>query len=220
MTTRSNLLPPRSSTPFFRRPSLSNSLSSHSSHSTCSSSSSSDSDSSSSSSSNYPRRTSWSSTSSSSTPFPTASSSTPLPSTPPSVKRSDLKLSLTYLRARQSLLSSSYETLSISLRTLSTLLPSSNSKDAWESIGVFIPILERFVRDLREVLGGDEKGSKEYRKKLGKEDAKALVGLRQRWVGGGSTQGKGKSRGKEKEKELDWVKRVEELVANVSRRSS
>ncbi|GAA5833367.1 hypothetical protein JCM5353_008429 [Sporobolomyces roseus] len=227
MTTPLNLLPPRSSTPFFRRPSLSNSLSSTRSSSSSSSSSSQDSDPDldSDSSLDYPQRTSLnrhSSQSSTESTFPTTSTTSSLPqlsSTSPSsssssIKRSDLKLSLTYLRARQSLTSSSYESLSTSLRTLSSLLPNSSSREAWESIGVFVPILERFVRDLRGTLGREEKASKEYRKGLNKDDAKALVGLRQRWVGGNATEGKGKRAIKEKDAGLDWAQRVQELVKN------
>jgi len=75
------------------------------------------------------------------------------------------------------------------------------------------------VRDLRGTLGREEKASKEYRRGLNKDDAKALVGLRQRWVGGHAAEGKGKRAIKEKDTGLDWAQRVEELVKNVSIRN-
>jgi hypothetical protein len=66
------------------------------------------------------------------------------------------------------------------------------------------------ARSLELELGSEEK-SREWRKSLGREDAKALVGLRQRWATGGG-KGKGREMGEA------WVERVAELVRLVSLR--
>ncbi|ORY91734.1 hypothetical protein BCR35DRAFT_299039 [Leucosporidium creatinivorum] len=131
---------------------------------------------------------------------------TALPTTPgTSQPRSHLKLSLALLRVRQSLSPSytSFDALATALKSLSASLP---PPPAISTLGVFIPILERLSRDLEDMLGEEEKGSREWRRGLGKEDAKALVGLRQRW--GGTGKGKQKDGG-----ELDWVGAVRALVA-------
>ncbi|GAA5821879.1 hypothetical protein JCM11251_004757 [Rhodosporidiobolus azoricus] len=129
--------------------------------------------------------------------------------------RSNLKLSLAVLRARQSLATQSYEALAGALKSLSAALPPlstfsypSNSANGDTPLGVFIPILQRLAKDVRESLAGDEKG-REFRRKLGKEDAKALVALRQRWSGSGKDS---VGKGKVKETDGDWVPLVDELV--------
>ncbi|GAA5892895.1 uncharacterized protein JCM6883_007506 [Sporobolomyces salmoneus] len=233
----STLLPPRSSTPFFRRStSFASASSFNSSSSSLSSHASTDSDddtesdqddeseywSSSGASSSSFRFGSPQSTARRNLPLPPISSSSSNPKLPTTQavasstsSRSALKLSLSYLRARQSLVSESYDSLASSLRTLSSLLPSNSS--SWESsIAVFIPILERFSRDLDAALRKEGTGSREYRRKtMGKEDAKALIALRQKWTrlqgSGGGERGKGKA--KEKESELEWIEYVREKVA-------
>ncbi|GAA5870188.1 hypothetical protein JCM8547_006912 [Rhodosporidiobolus lusitaniae] len=123
--------------------------------------------------------------------------------------RSNLKLSLAVLRARQSLASQSYEALAGALKSLSAALPPVSSlalpaNGGDNPLGVFVPILHRLAKDVMASVAGEEKG-REFRKKLGKEDAKALVALKQRWSGGG--------KGKGKEQDADWVAGVDELVS-------
>ena len=109
-----------------------------------------------------------------------------------------LKLSLSLLRARRALSTHSFEALSAALKSVSLAIPSELG-----SVGSFVPILDRLARDLVEGLGGEEMG-RQARRTLSKEDAKALVGLRQRW------SGKGKGR------EADsWVTEVRERVLRV-----
>lgn len=97
--------------------------------------------------------------------------------------------------------------LASSLKGLSTAIPADLS-----TLGVCIPILERLGSDLVELLGGDDlELGRNYRKGLGKDDAKALVGLRQRW--GGMTGGKGKG----KPTENDWYPTVLSLVSKVNK---
>ncbi|GAA5894984.1 hypothetical protein JCM6882_008258 [Rhodosporidiobolus microsporus] len=130
--------------------------------------------------------------------------------------RSNLKLSLAVLRARQSLASQSYEALAGALKALAAALPPvanlsapSASTSGDNPLGVFVPILQRLAKDVKESLVGEEKG-REFRRKLGKEDAKALIALRQRWSGSGKeSAGKGKG----KEVDGDWVPFVNEIVA-------
>jgi hypothetical protein len=125
--------------------------------------------------------------------------------------RQNLKLSLAVLRARQSLATESYAELAEALKSLSVALPplavfnlpQNNGENA---LGVFIPILHRLAQDVRASVASDGKG-REGRKKLAKEDAKALIALRQRWSIGG--------KGKGKESEADWASVVEELVMRV-----
>jgi hypothetical protein len=135
--------------------------------------------------------------------------------TPPSgPAHSHLKLSLALLRVRQALSSPSpsFDSLATSLKSLSTTLPTSSTD--LSSLGIFVPILERLSRDLEDMLGEEEKGSKDWRRSLKKEEAKALVGLRQRWLGMGEGKGKGKAKDGG---ELEWVGVVRELVAAVRR---
>ena len=226
-----NELPPRSSTPFFRR---TDSFSSATCSISSSSSKSSDVDLESDNSSSEDDSEYWSSSGSSSFRLSSSpnlrSSGAPRSQGPATAaqgsggfstqSRSSLKLSLCYIRARQSLASQSYDSLASSLRTLSSLLPVSSPSPtaaAWESISIFIPILERFSRDLATVLSKDETGSREFRRtSLAKEDAKALIALKQKWsrLKGGADKGKGK--GKEKESELDWIEYVQNVVERVS----
>jgi hypothetical protein len=125
--------------------------------------------------------------------------------------RSNLKLSLAVLRARQSLRTESYEALAIALRSLSAALPplsafSTANNDGETQLGVFVPILHRLAQDIRTSLASDSKG-REGRKRLAKEDAKALIALRQRW----SKSGKGKM----KEADTEWATLMEDLVNRV-----
>ncbi|GAA5965753.1 hypothetical protein JCM3765_007332 [Sporobolomyces pararoseus] len=218
-----NELPPRSSTPFFRR---SGSFSSASCSISSSSSNASDDDSDSDNSSSDNDSEYWSSSGSSSFRLSSSpnlrSSGAPRsqataaqgPGGGSAQSRSSLKFSLCYIRARQSLASQSYDSLASSLRTLSSLLPFSSPSSAnWESIAIFIPILERFSRDLAAVLSRDEAGSREFRRtSLGKDDAKALVALKQKWSRVRAGLAKGKGKGKEKESELDWIEHVQNSV--------
>ncbi|KAK4704088.1 hypothetical protein P7C70_g2123, partial [Phenoliferia sp. Uapishka_3] len=140
-------------------------------------------------------------------------------------RRQHLKLSLSLLRARQSITclsnlnnpqptsSTTYESLSTSLKSLSTSLPSDLS-----TLGVFIPILYRLAKDLGDELGNESSaGGRERRRGMGKEEAKKLVGLRQRWGAGEETgRGSGKGKGRERDAgEADWVAEVVERVNKV-----
>lgn len=113
-----------------------------------------------------------------------------------------VKLSLAIARARQALSALSFEALSNSLKSLSAVIPVDTS-----TLGSFVPILARLAFDLEEILKAEEFG-KEYRRTLGKEEAKALVALRQRWSGG--------NKGKGKETEEGWVGKIREAVERVS----
>jgi hypothetical protein len=148
------------------------------------------------------------------------------------VSRSQLRLSLALLRTRQALSSQSYNQLATALKALTTALPSSTASDSTlaADLGVFVPILERLAYDLETQLGGQDKG-RDYRKSLSKEDAKALVALRQRWAStgqggsgnssaaacsndhGNGRRDKGKS--KQKDPDQDWVPLVRTLVQRV-----
>ena len=119
-----------------------------------------------------------------------------------------LKLSLAVLHSRQSLSSSAFSSLAIALASLASSLPSTAS--GFDSLGPFVPILARLADDLERELGDKEKG-REWRRGLRKEDAKALIGLQQRWAG--QTEGKGK--GKQKESEQDWAGIVRSLLTAV-----
>ncbi|GAA6029724.1 hypothetical protein JCM8097_001020 [Rhodosporidiobolus ruineniae] len=125
--------------------------------------------------------------------------------------RANLKLSLAVLRARHSLAAQSYEALAGALKSLSAALPSLGSLAVPVSgenpLGVFVPILHRLAKDVKASLASEDKG-REFRRKLGKEDAKALVALKQRWSGARKEDGKGKG----KDAEQDWVAAVNELV--------
>ncbi|KAK4055757.1 hypothetical protein OIV83_000304 [Microbotryomycetes sp. JL201] len=87
--------------------------------------------------------------------------------------RIELKLSLAITRARHALKRHDYDSLSAALGALKAALPPDLI-----TLGVFVPILERFSRTLkREVEGKD----KHFRKSLSKLNAKALIALQQRW---------------------------------------
>ncbi|GAA5990895.1 hypothetical protein JCM11641_002874 [Rhodosporidiobolus odoratus] len=130
--------------------------------------------------------------------------------------RSDLKLSLAVLRARHALAAQQYEALAAALKALAAALPplstfSSTSATGKNAFGVFLPILDRLAKDVRATLADEDKGRGFRRAKLSKEDAKALVALRQRWSGTGRGDGGGKGKGKESD--ADWVSTVGELVS-------
>lgn len=140
--------------------------------------------------------------------------------------KAQLRLSLALLRTRQALASQSYDQLTTSLKSLASVLPSNGAASGATSLGVFVPILERLSRDLEAQLSGQDKG-RNYRKTLTKEDAKALVALRQRWAisgqGGNSTtsdsvsnDSRDKGKGKQKDTEQDWVSQARALVEQVS----
>ncbi|BGP47107.1 hypothetical protein JCM10450v2_002959 [Rhodotorula kratochvilovae] len=133
------------------------------------------------------------------------------------VARSNLRLSLAVLRARQSLTAQSYDALAASLKALSAALPSLPSlarapaPGADNALGVFVPTLARLAEDVRAALRDEGERGREFRRtKLAREDAKALVGLKQRWAGGGGAGGKGKGRETDS---LEWVGVVEAAVA-------
>lgn len=135
-------------------------------------------------------------------------------SNPPSgskapIKRQHLKLSLAYVRTRQALRAPyHWDSLASALKGLSTAIPADLS-----ALGVCIPILARLGSDLMELLGGDDMElGKGYRKGLGKDDAKALVGLRQRWSGVVASSG---GKGKGKVTENDWYPAVLAMVSKV-----
>ena len=115
----------------------------------------------------------------------------------------DVKLSLVIIRSRQLLDAASFAELSISLKSLSAALPASSLASG--SLGIFAPILFRFVEDLRKEVSRER--SREWREGISSRNATALVGLAQRWD---SVKGKGK------ERELEWVKVVMRQIQSVS----
>lgn len=142
----------------------------------------------------------------------------PTPAAGAGSKRQHLKLSLSLLRTRQSLAQLAradpapptvYETLAASLKALSLALPTDLG-----SLGVFIPILCRLSKDLVDEFGADS-GRKE-RRSLGKDEAKRLVALRQRWCAGEGGKGKGRERDGG---DADWVAEIVERVERVRRRA-
>lgn len=161
-------------------------------------------------------------------------------STGPPISRAHLRLALSTLRARQFLASSSFSHLSTALNEISKALLSLGGPDALAktmlerrtafdtttaptrgkpNFGVFIPVLARLVKDVQTTLSAEGVMGKEFRRsELSREEAKALVALRQRWwvKPAGATGGKSIGRGgKRDQKELDWVGMVEKLVAEV-----
>ncbi|GAA6057132.1 hypothetical protein JCM3770_004837 [Rhodotorula araucariae] len=134
------------------------------------------------------------------------------------VARSNLRLSLAVLRARQSLASHSYDALAAALKALSAALPAlpaltrRPTPGADNPLGVFVPTLARLAGDVRAALCDEAERGREFRRtKLAREDAKALVGLRQRWSACGGVAG-GKGKGRETDS-LEWVGVVEASVA-------
>lgn len=138
------------------------------------------------------------------------------------IARSNLRLSLAVLRARQSLGSHSYDALAASLKSLSAALPALStltrapgSSGADNPLGVFVPTLARLASDVRAALLDEGDKGREFRRtKLAREDAKALVGLKQRWCAGGGAAAGGKGKGREADT-LEWVAAVEAAVAHV-----
>lgn len=132
-------------------------------------------------------------------------------------KRQHLKLSLSLLRIRQSLAalarpdapSPNCEALTASLKALAASLPADLG-----TLGPFLPILARLAKDLVEEFKSDARG-REGRRSLSKEEAKRLVGLRQRWCAGDSGKGKGRERDGG---DADWVPEILEHVDKVSSR--
>lgn len=141
------------------------------------------------------------------------------PRTNSPVARSNLRLSLAVLRARQSLSSHSYESLAGALKSLSSTLPllaslsRPSTLGATNQLGIFVPVLARLAKDVRAAILSEDKGREFRRTRLAKEDAKALVALRQRWIVGAKEDG---VKGKGKEVEADWAAFAEELVAKVT----
>ncbi|GAA5889887.1 hypothetical protein JCM8208_001159 [Rhodotorula glutinis] len=134
------------------------------------------------------------------------------------IARSNLRLSLAVLRARQSLASHSFDALASSLKSLSSALPALStlshapSPAAENPLGVFLPTLARLASDVRAALRDEGDKGREFRRtKLARDDAKALVGLRQRWSSGAAVGGKGKARETDS---LEWVPVVEAAVAS------
>ncbi|GAA6060268.1 hypothetical protein JCM10212_003968 [Sporobolomyces blumeae] len=163
-------------------------------------------------------------------------STAPLASPASSVPRSTLKLSFALLAARQALESESWHALATSLKNLSALLDTPSTLSALSPlrgtaffgaggealpIAVFVPTLERLVRDLETALDDGRnpaagKGREYRRTEMSREDAKAFVALRQRWAvdrknedGAGTVKGKGKGK-----VEMEWALIVKELVKN------
>lgn len=131
---------------------------------------------------------------------------------PTPLKRIHLKLSLSLIKVRQALNSSQWEQLRVTVRELSSALPSDLS-----TLGLYLPILARLGDDLVITLGGEEKElGRQYRRGLSKEDAKSLVSLRQKWTGTGASS---VSKGKGKEMDGDWFASVKALVSKVSANS-
>ncbi|KAK4334215.1 Serine/arginine repetitive matrix protein 2 [Rhodotorula toruloides] len=137
------------------------------------------------------------------------------------VARSNLRLSLAVLRARQSLFSHSYDSLAGALKSLSSILPpfpslsrpSTLGATSENQLGIFVPVLARLAKDVRAAILSEDKGREFRRTKLAKEDAKALVALRQRWIVGTKDDGlTSKGKGKEVES-ADWAAFAEDLVA-------
>lgn len=124
--------------------------------------------------------------------------------------RSSLKLSLAYLRARQSLAAHSFESLAQALRTLAPLVATPDRR-----LGVFVPILERFSRDLAKQL---TTATREYRRDtLNRDDAKALVALRQKHSRSvtNNNNNTGSTRDR-KDTDFDWIRHVQREVDSVS----
>ncbi|KAJ8294474.1 hypothetical protein OF846_002317 [Rhodotorula toruloides] len=137
------------------------------------------------------------------------------------VARSNLRLSLAVLRARQSLSSQSYESLAGALKSLSSTLPpfpsltrpSTLAATSENQLGIFVPVLARLAKDVRAAILSEDKSREFRRTKLAREDAKALVALRQRWIVGAKDDGTtGKGKGKEVES-ADWAAFAEDNVA-------
>ncbi|BGP23745.1 leucine-rich repeat containing protein [Rhodotorula toruloides] len=79
-------------------------------------------------------------------------------------------------------------------------------------LGIFVPVLARLAKGARAAILSEDKGREFRRTKLAKEDAKALVALRQRWIVGTKDDGSsGKGKGKEVES-ADWAAFAEDLV--------
>lgn len=154
---------------------------------------------------------------------------------PPPISRAHLRLALSTLRARHSLASRSFSHLSTALNEISKALLSLGGPDALAkpmlerrigpldatastkpNFGIFIPILARLVKDVRTTLSAEGTMGREFRRSnLSREEAKALVALRQRWVvksAGGKPTGR---EGKRDRKDSEWVDTVEKLVAEV-----
>ncbi|KPV77369.1 uncharacterized protein RHOBADRAFT_51235 [Rhodotorula graminis WP1] len=138
------------------------------------------------------------------------------------IARSNLRLSLAVLRARQSLAAHSFDALASSLKSLSSALPSLSALSRPPSaapgpgtenpLGVFVPTLARLAGDVRAALRDEGGKGREFRRtKLARDDAKALVGLRQRWSTGAAAGGKGKGRETDS---LEWVPVVEAALAS------
>ncbi|GAA5986352.1 hypothetical protein JCM10908_003719 [Rhodotorula pacifica] len=94
-----------------------------------------------------------------------------------------------------------------------TQLSSIETANAKPNFGVFVPVLARLVRDVRALLLEEEETGKEARKGMSKDDARAVVMLRQRWLPTPSPEvGKGRA-AKREEDAYDWVLVVERLAA-------
>ncbi|GAA6014765.1 hypothetical protein JCM10207_006933 [Rhodosporidiobolus poonsookiae] len=146
--------------------------------------------------------------------FPAGASAAGGPRSGATSARSNLKLSLAVLRARHALKAQAYDALASALKSLAAALPPLSSLvssgTSGNALGVFVPLLARLAKDVRDALVGDERGREFRRTKLSREDAKALVALKQRWTA--ASRGDG-TKGKGKEVETDWVTVVEDVVA-------
>ncbi|GAA5927608.1 uncharacterized protein JCM15063_005944 [Sporobolomyces koalae] len=113
------------------------------------------------------------------------------------VPRSIPKLEQLYFDARASLEANTFDQLALTLKRITTLLSSS---PAFTTSSVWVPILDRFARDVRDTLARPEWASRESRRNstLSSPSARALVSLRQNLA------------------QLDWVQRVHRLVSSNS----
>ncbi|KAM0788691.1 hypothetical protein ACM66B_002788 [Microbotryomycetes sp. NB124-2] len=118
-----------------------------------------------------------------------------------SSSRTELRLSLAVTRARHALKRHEYETLATTLGSIKAALPSDLS-----TLGVFVPVLHRFSRTLKEELSGKDK---QFRKTLTKTDAKALISLQQRWCTASDSDGHRPSKAAD---DHGWVQNLRELV--------
>ncbi|GAA5863390.1 hypothetical protein JCM3774_005276 [Rhodotorula dairenensis] len=160
--------------------------------------------------------------------------SPPLP-----VSRLHLRLTVAILRARHSLGTRSFAHLHAAVSEISVLLPgrpaalaaalrrpdpvASITAAPNTNLSGFVPVLTRLVRDVRAAIAAEEDKGREFRRReMSREEAKALVVLRQRWVvapppsskssstsSGKVHDRKGKGRASEG---VDWVEVVETIV--------
>jgi hypothetical protein len=152
----------------------------------------------------------------------------------PTATSSQIKLSISVLRVRRSLpapsmstsAATSYVVLTLALKSLASALP----RLLDEELGIFLPILARLAKDISvalfplnpasTALDGDDRNheaeDRAHRRSLGKEEARAMIALRQKWSRTGEdSKVKGKGKVREGEGEREWVQQVNDLVKQV-----